>query len=315
MEQPIFIIGCDRSGNTLLRVMLNQSSVLHIPKESGFITKLWKQQELYGDFTQPYQRWFFIRDLQTYKATSQTFSFPIFELTLEEAEEALAKIAPTNYPGATTALFKAAAHKKGKQRWGDKTPAYVLQLNCLAEAFPHAKFVHIIRDGRDVSASIIKAGWLNSFIKTAEYWHKRVKTAMEAGVTLGNSRYYELRYEQLVLYPEQTLKDLCTWLDLEYTPMMLEHQRNASNYVSNWQGHNMVKKPIDSSRVYAWKTQLSQRQLADFESVAGELLKELGYEFVGVKVPFWLKGIRFIAQNLKSQLSNTPAILRKLGVN
>lgn len=316
MEQLIFIVGCDRSGTTLLRLMLNQSPVLHIPRETAFLPKLRKQQELYGDFTQPYQRWFFIRDLQTYKATSKSFSFPVFELTLEEAEAALAATAPTDYPGATASLFQASANKKGKNLWGDKTPRYVLEIPWLAEAFPSAKFIHIIRDGRDVGASIIKAGWENSFLKAAYYWQTRVKFGIEAGSTLGTNRYYEIRYEKLVLDPEKTIKDLCSWLKLEYTPMMLKYYENASDYVINWQGNTLVNKPPNPSRVSAWKTHLSQHQIADFESVAGELLQELGYEVTGAKVPFYLTSTRALMQKLKSNLkSNAPGILRQLGLN
>ena len=316
MEQPIFIVGCDRSGTTLLRLMLNQSPVLHIPRETAFLPKLHKQQELYGDFTKPYQRWFFIRDLQTYKATSKSFSFPVFELTLEEAEVALAEIAPTDYPGATASLFKAAAHKKGKELWGDKTPRYVLEIPWLSQAFPKAKFIHIIRDGRDVAASIIKAGWVNSFLKAGYYWQTRVKSGIEAGSALGDNRYYEIRYEQLTIYPEKTLKDLCSWLDLQYTPVMLKFYESASNYVISWQGNALVNTPINASRAYAWKEQLSAHQVADFESVAGELLEKLGYEVTGAKVPFYLRITRTLMEKLKSNLrSNAPTILRQLGIN
>ncbi|NES68432.1 MAG: hypothetical protein F6K24_25960 [Okeania sp. SIO2D1] len=91
--------------------------------------------------------------------------------------------------------------------------------------------------------------------------------------------------------------------------------QNASNHVSNWQGHDLVHQPINPSRVCAWKTELSQGQIADFESVAGEILKELGYEIAGAKVPLWLKGTRLVVQNLKLHLKNAPEILRKLGIN
>ena len=316
MESPIFILGCERSGTTLLRLMLNQSPVLYIPGESGFLDKLRKQQELYGDFTQPYQRWFFIRDLQTSKATSTTYSFPIFKLTIEEAEMALAETAPTNYPGAASALFQAAARKQGKQYWGDKTPRYIFKISWLAEAFPQAKFIHVIRDGRDVASSLIKAGWVNNFVKAAYYWHEKVEAGISSGKTLDKQRYYELNYEQLVMYPEETLKDLCNWLELEYVPSMLQQNENATNYISgDWHLHEMVAKPVDSSRAYAWKQQLSPRQVADFESVAGELLEELGYEVTGAKVPFYLITTRSLMEKLKSNLrSNAPTILRQLGL-
>ena len=317
MESPIFIVGCERSGNTLLRLILNQSPVLYIPSESGFLDQLRKQQELYGDFTELHQRWFFIRDLQTNKATSKTHSFPIFKLTLEEAEVAIAETAPTNYSGAAFALFQAATRKQGKQYWGDKTPRYIFDIPWLAEAFPQAKFIHIIRDGRDVASSLIKAGWVNNFVKAAYYWQKKVEAGISARKILEKRRYYELNYEQLVMYPEETVKDLCNWLRLEYVPSMLQQNKNATNYISgDWHLHEMLAKPIDPSRAYAWKQQLFSRQVADFESVAGELLKELGYEVTGVKVPFYLRTTRSLMEKLKSNLrSNAPKILRQLGIN
>ncbi|MDY7020841.1 MAG: sulfotransferase [Cyanobacteriota bacterium] len=135
---PIFIIGCDRSGTTLLRLMLIQSSILHIPQESMFVNLLQKDPEIYGDFTQAYQRWFLIRDLQTNPATPESFTFPIFNLTLEQAETALAQAAPTNIAGAISTLFITSAQTIGKQRWGDKTPRHVKHISRLASAFPDA---------------------------------------------------------------------------------------------------------------------------------------------------------------------------------
>lgn len=85
---PLFIVGCDRSGTTLLRLMLTQSSELHITQESGFLDKFSDRHTAYGDFTQAHERWFFIRDLQTNQATSRTRTFPAFDLTIHEAESA-----------------------------------------------------------------------------------------------------------------------------------------------------------------------------------------------------------------------------------
>ncbi len=125
-----------------------------------------------------------------------------------------------------------------------------------------------------------------------------VKCGMEAGSALGTNRYYEIRYEQLAIYPEETLKDLCSWLNLQYTPMMLQFYESASNYVISWQGNTLVKNKFNSSRVCAWKTELSLGQIADFESVAGELLEELGYEVTGAKVPFYLTTTRGLMEKL-----------------
>ena len=296
--------------------MLNQSPSLHIPSESWFLPKLRRHQDLYGDFTQAYQRWFFIRDLQTNKATSTTFTFPIFELTFDEAEAALAKVAPTDYPGAATALFMASARKQNKQQWGDKSPRHVFDIPWLAAAFPTAKFVHITRDGRDVAISLLKAGWVRNYLQAAHHWRDRVEAGISAGYSLGQTRYYELRYEQLVMHSEAALRELCSWLGLDYTPLMLQYHTTAANHISrDWHLHQQVAKPIDPSRAYAWKQKLSQRQIADFESVAGEVLRKLGYEVNGATVPFWLRGVRFGIQSLKPHLKKTPEILRKIGAS
>ncbi|MGD1901412.1 MAG: sulfotransferase [Geitlerinemataceae cyanobacterium] len=93
---PLFVVGCDRSGTTLLwrmRLMLNKHPQLFVPPRSAFIPALSERAEVYGDFSQVHQRYFFIRDLQLAPATTQYFSFDIFCLSPETAEAALAAAA------------------------------------------------------------------------------------------------------------------------------------------------------------------------------------------------------------------------------
>jgi hypothetical protein len=296
-KSPIFIVGCDRSGTTLLRLMLNQSPVLYITPETKFLTSLKQNQAIYGDFTQSYQRYFLIRDLQTNQATSKTFTFPIFGLTIVETEQAIATVAPTNFAIAAQAIFQASVIKKNKQRWGDKTPHQVKHINSLAKSFPNAQFIHVIRDGRDVAISMRKAGWLKgNMLAIAQYWQQQVQAGISAGRSLDNNknRYYEMYYEQLVQQPEATLKDLCAWLHLEYTPQMLEYYRDADTHIQPEHSNlfELNRKPIDASRAYAWKSQLSHQDIADFESIAGNLLSALGYELNGAKISLTTKLIR-----------------------
>jgi hypothetical protein len=301
-KSPVFIVGWDRSGTTLLRLMLNQSSTLYITSETEFLIPLQQNQVIYGDFAQPYQRYFFIRDLQTNPATSKTFTFSVLGLTIAEAETALAQAAPTDFAGAAEAIFTAVAHKKHKQRWGDKTPHQVQNISSLAEAFPDAQFVHIIRDGRGVAVSIRKAGWLNgNILKIAQYWQKQVKAGISAGKALAENRYYEVFYEQLIQQPEATLRDLCDWLHLEYTPQMLNYYHDASSDLQPEHSNlfQLNQKPVDVSRAYACKSQLSKQDIADFESIAGNLLQTLGYELDGVKISPLIQLIPTFKQYLK----------------
>lgn len=314
---PIFIVGCDRSGTTLLRLMLNQSSELYITPETEFLASAKKNEAIYGDFSQPHQRYFFIRDLQTNRATAKTFTFPVLGLTVTEAEEAISQIVPTNFAGAAQAVFLAAARKNNKQRWGDKTPHQVRDISLLAETFPNARFIHMIRDGRDVAISMRKAGWLKgNILAIAHYWQQQVEAGINAGKSLSNSEnyYYEVYYEQLLQQPEKTLKDLCAWLNLEYTNKMLNYYQNASNSIQP-EHINLFKlnhKPIDASRAYAWKSKLSKQDLADFESIAGKLLQKLGYELSGAKISLGKNLIRSTINGLLPWLYKIKSKLKTI---
>lgn len=314
LPPPFFIVGCDRSGTTLLRLMLSQSPLLHIPQESGFLDRLCEQQDGYGDFAEAHQRWFFIRDLQTNRSTMETKTFPIFDLTIREAEAALRAAAPTDLAGASAALFAAAARKKGKPRWADKTPRYVLCVDWLAQAFPEAQFVHLIRDGRDVALSIRRAGWQLSLRAGAVFWKERVEAGCRAGAALPSERYREVRYEDLVTRPEATLQALCSWLDLPYTSAMLSFHEKGKARVPSAHANlfDLLDHPVNSSRAYGWKRQLKTYDIADVEDVAGSLLADLGYERTNVRVPLWLRGLRAGARLARPALQEAEVLTRQL---
>lgn len=306
-DSPFFILGCDRSGTTLLRIMLIQSMEIHIPGETYFLPFLREHERSYGDFTEVYQRWFFIRDLQTNRATSETSSFEAFDLTMQEAESALARAAPIKFPTASAVLFRASAQKHGKRYWGDKTPRHVFHIPLLGRMFPDAKFIHVIRDGRDVALSFMNAGWVKNrnFPKAARKWKERVEAGISGETTLEKDRYFELRYERLIIDPEQTLKDVCSWLGIAYDPNMLFFHRTQDSQIKNQSLHRMIGKPVDSSRAFAWKGQLSFVEVSDFEEMAGPLLDRLGYELVRPRIP-----VR--EQILRKLYKGSSAFIRKM---
>jgi len=317
-KNPVFIVGCGRSGTTLLRLMLLQSDELHIPLESGFFGTLSKRQSAYGDFTETRQRWFFIRDLQLNPATSKRKSFSVFEMTPREAESILMEAAPTDLAGATAALFEATAQKHEKKRWGDKTPSYIRHLPELAEAFPDAQFVHLIRDGRDVAASMRDAGWNTSIREGIRQWNHDVTVARHSvGRALKAERYREVFYEQLVRNPEETLQSLCEWLHLHYTPDMLNFHENSTSRLPEETAdtlHSRAQAPIDASRAAAWKQSLPSWEVAEAEDEAGELLAELGYELTGRPIPNWLRGFRLFDKAASRLVRHTHQILSDYGL-
>jgi len=274
--------------------MLTQSSELHIPAESEFLLTLHEQQSTYGDFTKAHQRWYFIRDLQTTEVSMGAPAFPIFGLTEYAAERTLAEAAPTDFAGASAALFAAAAHEQGKPRWGDKTPHYVRHIEWLADAFPKAQFVHMIRDGRDVAHSRLKAGFSPDLRHSARHWKHEVCQGRVVGQTLAADRYFELFYEDLVRTPTPTLQILCDWLDLPLEDAMLAFHQGDDSYIPDEHAHlhPRIDEPIDPYRAQAWQRTLPRHQVAEVEDVAGSLLQELGYRLTGARPPLWKRALR-----------------------
>jgi hypothetical protein len=110
-------------------------------------------------------------------------------------------------------LYGCYAAREGKTRWGDKTPSYVRHLPLLADLFPGARFVHVVRDGRDVALSFVRhyAGPRNVYT-AAEHWLRSVEEGRRAGEALGPASYLEVRYEDLIAGPEAVLRGVCAFL-------------------------------------------------------------------------------------------------------
>jgi hypothetical protein len=237
-------------------------------------------------------------------------------LDLHEAETAIAERAPTDFAGAAAALFEASARKHGKSRWGDKTPHYVRHIEWLSGAFPEAQFIHMIRDGRDVARSRVEAGFTSSMRRSALHWKEEVQKGREAGADLPPARYRELFYEDLVREPRPTLREVCEWIDLEFTEEMLHFAREGDASIPDEHEHlhENVHQPIDESRAQAWTRSLAARDVADVEEAAGDLLTDLGYELKGARVPLWLRGLRALYHGTLSGARALVQALKRRGV-
>src|SRR5262249_17026447 len=152
----------------------------------------------------------------------------------EELEELIHSGEPISYARLVSGIFDAYGEENHKPFVGNKTPDFVRQIPTLRMLWPAAKFVHLIRDGRDVCLSLInwkrKAAKMAKRFSTwaddpvppaAEFWKWHVRLGREAGRELGRELYYEVRYEALVAQPEQECVKLCAFLGVPYEPDML----------------------------------------------------------------------------------------------
>ena len=272
MTAPFFIVGCPRSGTTLVRWMLQEHPRLAIPPEAQWLVDvaprsgLWSQDD----------------PAQVLDAIVRHHRWPYWPLSEEAAREAVARRRPSSYAELVAALYAAYAERQGKPRWGDKTPENVLHLDFLGRLFPNAVFVHVIRDGREVAASLADQPWTSpGLVEKAHWWHECVTTGRRAGERLGPARYCEVRLEDLAADPEGALRRMCAAIGESYTPRMLGYTRRRGE-MGSWtpeyrRSHGHLGKP-PTAGLRDWKAGVSPDERDAVERICRPLLGELGYE-------------------------------------
>jgi sulfotransferase family protein len=274
MDRPFpFVVARGRSGTTLLRAILDAHPDLAIPGESHFAVSFGERRREFerpgGFATEP-----FLRDLLRH------WGFRRWELPEQDVRAAFDETPPSNVADGIRLAFALYARSRGKPRYGDKTPGFVLHIGMLAELFPEARFVHLIRDGRDVALSYLDTDFgVATLTDAAIYWERFVRAGRAAGNALGPGRYLEVRYEDLVADVERTTVRVCEHIDLPFDPAMLRYfERSASlDGLSHAEHHQNISLP-PTSGLRDWRTQMAPADVALFEALAGDLLTELGYE-------------------------------------
>lgn len=263
---PFFIVGSARSGTTLVRMILNSHPDVAVPPESRFIVELWR-----GDLS--------IDVAETLEALAAHSRFRVWELPIEAVREELGASTRAPYAEVMAAAYTAYSKSHDKTRWGDKTPRYVQHIPLLAALFPHSRFVHIIRDGRNVALSYADVPFgPKTVARAAALWADRVGAGLRDGRALDEGRYLEVRYEDLVSDVEGRVQLLCDFLELSFERGMLEYTEQAASEAlprSRMYNPHVLEKPIPSVR--SWEEQMPDAHVEVFEAVAGDLLSELGY--------------------------------------
>jgi hypothetical protein len=270
---PLFVLGVSRSGTTLLRVILDRSPGIAIPDETFFVPQLAHRHR------SPVDPGRFLDDLRR---------FPRLAAWGVSAEDLAARLRSGMTVGeALDATFSAYAAKHGKPRWGDKTPMYMRHLDLVDRLFPAAQYVHLIRDGRDAALAfldmpegVVTKTWAHpeSPAAFACEWSTEVRRARALGRRVGGARYFEVRYEDLVVDTRSIVESVCRFAGLPFEPSMLEYSSAVD--VSAKPHHQRLLQP-PTRGVRDWRSQMSDEDVLAFEAVAGDLLAELGYELRG----------------------------------
>jgi hypothetical protein len=276
-SSPFFVTGFQRSGTTLLRMMLDSHPKVAIPLDT---TGLWARTEgrlgEFGSLEEEGNRRRLVESLLV-EERIRLWRVPL------SVDDVVSAISRPGYPGVIEGFHLAYARSKGKTRWGDKDPGNMLRLASVLEWFPDARIVHIVRDGRDACQSLLKQSFGgDDLLRCAEQWREQVGWVRQIGRILGAQRYHELRYEDLVEHPESVLRTLASFLDLDWSPSMLEYHRRVDESVPEEKRHiwPLLDRPPQVSARYRWKAEMSDGQRICFEKRAGRVLAECGYETI-----------------------------------
>lgn len=285
-----FIVGVGRSGTTLLRLMLDAHPEMAIPPETHFGVRLVKRFEEGSAGAAETAEWIASRN-----------RWGDFGLDASELKQRLDAHRRLTAGDAFRDFFGLYAERHGKSRWGDKTPIYLRQMRLLERAVPEAHFIHMIRDGRDVALSVWdRVGKEKDAAKMARLWKRRIRKARNQAEKLGH--YVEVRYEDLILETEPTLRRVATFIELDWDDAMLRYHEHSAERMSEMDrdlpalasgrarpgerrldAFKLTSEPPQVTRVKRWRTQMEPDDVQAFEDTAGDLLDELGYE-TGVTV-------------------------------
>jgi hypothetical protein len=283
----VFLVGCLRSGTTLLQRIVDAHSEIAVIHEAQWLPR-WYERRV-GLTEEGIVTPELVQRLVEHRRFSR------LQLEAERVAELIQDGDPKHYALFVTEVFDLHGEVRGKPLVGEKSPGYVRHLPTLHTLWPRAKVVHLIRDGRDVALSVLDwkkrqttAGLFPTWEEdpvttTALWWEWHVRLGREAADLLGPARYYELSYESLVSDPERECAKLCTFLDVTYDDAMLRFHEGRTRPRPGRSAKAAWLPVVRGLR--SWEKQMRPDDVMRFEAATGDLLEELGYRRAAVHIP------------------------------
>ena len=273
-EGPIFIIGTERSGSNLLRLILNSHPDLAIPHPPHLMRYLAPLGHTYGDLRADGPRRALTRDALTIVHRH------LVPWEHEIDAEAVVQTASPSVFGVVAAIYEQYRASAGKPRFGCKSTFMVAHVDDVVEDYPSARFVWLVRDPRDVAASAKESVFGPSEpCLAAELWDRQQALAAQAQDHLGMAAVHLLRYEDLVADPQRSVCELARFLEITPTESMLEFHttppaQDISRRARSW---SRLAEPISASAVGRHAAALDARERGEVEAVAAPMMRRLGY--------------------------------------
>lgn len=244
--QPAFIVGAVRSGTTLLRLMLDHHPELAFHFEFEFAV-----DRIAADGTYPR-----LDEYQAYLAQHRVFQ-------LSEGQ-----IAPNlDFEQLVNSFLEQKRARDGKSIVGATVHHHIDRIQ---HVWPEARYIHLLRDGRDVARSCSAMGWAGNMYHAVERWIDAELSWERISKTIPEERQLEVRYEELIAHPEATLTAICQFLGTEFDPAIYEYANNSTYELP------------DATLTQQWRRKLNDHEIQLAESRISEMLVERGYELSGL---------------------------------
>ncbi len=275
--KPIFIVGCPRSGTTLLASRINLHSEIVVTPEThffeilnnSFLIKTKYRLTPEGIYNIIYSSR--MKDLQ--------IDFDIFMEIYKQTEQ--------TYINIFDSCMNVYRVKTNKAYWCEKTPQHLKYLKDIFYYYPNAKVICILRDGRDVALSLSKVPWYERNIATCSMkWNEYISYFNRAKLIYSKKNFFSLKFEDFVRYPENILNSICDFLEIDFERSLLESFRNKSNIVPVWETEwkNNVTKPINNKMVGKWKLEATDFYKKLMSTIMRVNLHKLEYDNIELSI-------------------------------
>lgn len=266
VEPPVFIVGAPRSGTTFLRNLVSRHPSIAICGETRFFGEIYQQRGAFGDLADTENRRRLV-DQCLAMARIRRLGLDLAGLREELLQHA------TSYREFFTSIIRYYAQSKGKERYGEKTPHHSFFTETLAEWYPNAAILHLVRDPRDVVASLRSRPWaprsiVNNALMCALFNRAARRSSHRPG-------YLLIHYESLVTHPEEEVARICAHLDAPCDPrLLLSAEQVAGPYA--WPRH--ASGPLTTERLGKWRESLTVEEVAQVEWIAARDMQIYGYD-------------------------------------
>ncbi len=268
---PFFLIGAQRSGTTLLRLILNAHSQLAIPEEGTFLIPLLKKRYIHHQLSG--------RALSTLvRYLSLNPQLKLWGSDYQEYFSQLGQKEHISIRELIENLYSIYAQQHGKNIWGDKTPPFFRKVDIFLALYPEARFIHIVRDGRDVFDSWRKIDNTKGNLSAiALDWRYKLSRIEKSFSRIPAANKLTIRYEDLLGRTEESVRSVCRLLDVPFETGMLEFYRTSHQYIGAHHS-KLIFRPVDSKNIAKWKKNLTPREARCFTLLTGSYLRKYNYQ-------------------------------------